>query len=82
MLFSSAGSSIIPVTPNRQREAAEAIYLLSPRKGKKGEKKTINIKIPPPPNTTIHNNPGVFSLLDQIISTQNGGLLPFYPHRG
>lgn len=34
-MFSSAGSSIIPVTPNREREAAKAIYLLSLQKKKK-----------------------------------------------
>lgn len=82
-LFSSAGSSIIPVTPNRQKESSRG-NLPSVSSGKRGGgrgrrgggggekgKKTINIKI-----LSIHSNPHVFSLFHLIISAQNGGLLP------
>lgn len=61
-LFSSAGSSIIPVTPNRQKESSRgnlpSVSSGRRRRGKGGRKegqKTINIKI-----LSSHNNPRVF----------------------
>lgn len=62
-LFSSAGSSIIPVTPNRQKESSRG-NLPSVSSGRRREKerkkkrkggKTINIKI-----LSIHSNTHVF----------------------